>query len=148
MRLSRESRYAIRALTVLARRPLGEVVEARELAAHAGLPAPYLSKIMQMLARGGVLRSFRGRGYELAAPPEELTVEAILRAVEGDDVIWQTCIFWREECDAEHPCPLHWRWRDLRPGIEDAIGRVTLAQIGRNMPPLTPAAPRPAKPSP
>jgi amidase len=39
MRLARESRYAIEALVVLADAPPGEMMEAREIAALAHLPA-------------------------------------------------------------------------------------------------------------
>jgi DNA-binding IscR family transcriptional regulator len=43
-----------------------------------------------------------------------------------------TCIFWREECDTEHPCPLHFRWSELKPGIQDSMGAVTLADIAQH----------------
>jgi Rrf2 family protein len=132
MRLARESRYAIEALVVLADAPPGEMMEAREIATLAHLPAAFLSKILRQLTLGGVLRSQRGKGYELARPPERIALGDVLRAVEGDEVIWETCIFWREECDTEHPCPLHFRWTELKPGIQDAMGSVTLADIARH----------------
>ncbi|MGZ8630336.1 MAG: RrF2 family transcriptional regulator [Actinomycetota bacterium] len=129
MRLARESRYAIEALVVLAGRPVGQVMEAREIAEEAHLPAAFLSKILRSLALGGVLRSQRGKGYALSRAPEEVSLGEVLRAVEDGEVIWETCIFWREECDAEHPCPLHFRWTELKPGIQDAMGSVTLADV-------------------
>jgi Rrf2 family protein len=132
MRLARESRYAIEALVVLAGREGNAVMDAREIADEARLPAPFLSKILRSLALGGVLRSRRGQGYTLARAPEEVSLEEVLRAVEGDEVIWDSCIFWREECDAEHPCPLHFRWAELKPGIQRAMGSVTLAEVARN----------------
>lgn len=132
MRLARESRYAIEALVVLASAPPGEMMEAREIAEMAHLPAPFLSKILRLLALGDVLRSQRGKGYELARAPGRISLGEVLRAVEGDEVIWETCIFWREECDAEHPCPLHFRWTELKPGIQGSMGSVTLADIVAN----------------
>ena len=132
MRLARESRYAIEALVVLASAPAGEMMEAREIAEAAHLPAPFLSKILRLLAVGDVLQSQRGKGYELARAPDRISLGEVLRAVEGDEVIWETCIFWREECDTEHPCPLHFRWTELKPGIQYAMGSVTLADITRH----------------
>jgi Rrf2 family protein len=132
MRLARESRYAIEALVVLASAPPGEMMEAREIADVAHLPAPFLSKILRLLAVGDVLQSQRGKGYELARAPDRISLSEVLRAVEGDEVIWETCIFWREECDTEHPCPLHFRWTELKPGIQDSMGSVTLADIAAN----------------
>jgi DNA-binding IscR family transcriptional regulator len=116
MRLTRESRYAIEALVVLADVPLGEMMEAREIAELADLPAPFLSKILRLLALGGVVRSRRGKGYALARTPDEIALADVLRAVEGGDVI----------------CPLHFRWSELKPGIQDSMGAVTLADIAQH----------------
>ncbi|MDH4111920.1 MAG: Rrf2 family transcriptional regulator [Actinomycetota bacterium] len=129
MRLTRDSRYAIEALIVLSSVPGDEMMDAREIARSAHLPAPFLSKILRSLALAGVLRSQRGKGYSLARPAGRVALDEVLRAVEGNDVIWETCIFWREECDTEHPCPLHFRWQDLKPGIKESMGSITLADI-------------------
>ncbi len=129
MRISRESRYAIEALTALATHPRGELVGARELAAEAQVPPAYLSKIMPRLVQGGVVGSVRGHGYRLERAPEDVSLGDLLRAVQDVDVIWDTCIFWREECDTEHPCPLHFRWRELKPLVSREMDTLTLAEI-------------------
>lgn len=129
MRLARESRYAIEALLVLAEHEPDTFVDARDVVDAAGLPLAYLHKIMRALAEGGVLVSRRGRGYALARAPEEITMAEVLVAVEGADVFGGRCVFWREECSAEDPCELHFRWRDVRPLIETAIGGTTLAEV-------------------
>lgn len=135
MRLTRQSRYAIEALLVMAARPAGEVMEARELAEEASLPPAFLSKILQQLAGdAGIVEGTRGRGYRLARDPDEIRVDEILRAVEGEDVIWESCIFWREECDADNPCPLHFRWQDLKSRIQRAMDSVTLSEVRDHWP--------------
>ena len=130
MRLARESRYAIEALIELASAPPGELVEAREIAVRAQLPAPFLSKILRSLAAGGVLRSQRGRGFTRARPPDRIELGDVLRIVEGHEAIWDTCIFWRSDCDEARPCPLHFRWTEIKPEIQHVMGSVTLADIG------------------
>jgi len=129
MRLARESRYAIEALIELASAPPGELVEAREIAVRTQLPAPFLSKILRSLAAGGVLRSQRGRGFALARPPDRIELGDVLRVVEGHEAIWDTCIFWRSDCDGARPCPLHFRWTEIKPEIQHVMGSVTLADI-------------------
>lgn len=138
MRLSRESRYALAALVVIAGHPPGEVVESGQIAREAGLPAPFLSKIMRSLARGDVLTSFRGRGYVLAKPASQMTLRDILHAVEGPGLFEDRCIFWREECSSDNPCVLHWRWSELKPQIEQTMGGITLAEIRENGSDLVP----------
>jgi Rrf2 family protein len=129
MRLARESRYALEALVVLGSVPTGEMMEAREIAERANLPAPFLSKILRSLAAGGVLRSQRGRGFALARPPDRIVLGDVLAAVEGHEAIWDTCIFWRSDCDEARPCPLHFRWTEIKPDVQQAMGSVTLADI-------------------
>lgn len=131
MRLSRETRYAVLALAELAGHPEGEIVEARTLARASLLPAPFLQKILAMLAAAGVLDSYRGRGYRLARPATDIPFAEVLAAV-GDDAFGdRRCIFWREECSADDPCPLHFRWRELRPAMEAGLGQLSLDEIRR-----------------
>ena len=129
MRLSRESRYAIKALLALADHPPGELVDARTIAGDADLPVAYLHKILRALTVGGVVASRRGRGYTLARGPGAITVREILIAVEGPDVFEGRCIFWRVDCSVENPCELHFRWREVKPVAEEAIASTTLAEI-------------------
>ncbi len=97
MKLSRESRYALTALTHLAQRPPGSVLKSRQIAAATQVPPAFLSKILNKLARGGIPNSARGGGYALARPADEITVREALVAVEGSD-LFERCIFWRHEC--------------------------------------------------
>jgi Rrf2 family protein len=129
MRLSRETRYAIEALVALSTHPPGEAVDARTIALEAGLPVAFLQKILRSLAVGGVVAARRGRGFTLARGPAAITMQEVLSAVEGKDVFGGRCIFWREECSTDAPCALHFRWRELRPAMEESIGRTTLAEV-------------------
>jgi Rrf2 family protein len=128
VRLSRETRYAIEALVELARRP-GRLVEARGLAAAAGVPGPFLAKALQALARAGVLISVRGGGYRLARPPERISLPEIVAAVEGRRPFSDECIFWRTDCSEQAPCILHWQWREVRPALERRMEATTLHDI-------------------
>jgi Rrf2 family transcriptional regulator, iron-sulfur cluster assembly transcription factor len=131
MRLSRESRYAIEALLTLADDGPGRYVGTRRIAAQAGLPMAYLQKILRQLARAGVLEAARGRGFALSRPSTEISLREVLVAIEGADLFGGRCIFWREECSESDPCELHFRWKELKPAVEDAIARTTLDEVRR-----------------
>lgn len=137
MRLTRDSRYAIEALLVLADHTPGESIDARTIADEAGLPVAYLHKILRSLTVAGVLASRRGHGYTLARGPASITMREVLVAIEGPDVFGGRCIFWRVDCSAEDPCELHFRWREVSPAAEEAIATATLAQIRAAGLPLT-----------
>jgi Rrf2 family protein len=129
VRLSRETRYAISGLLALAAYPPGEHVDTRRIAAAAGLPAPYLQKILRQLSVAGIVSSRRGSGFALVRGPAAVTMRDVIEAIEGPEVFGGRCIFWREECSTEEPCVLHFRWRELKPEVEDAIARTTLAEV-------------------
>jgi Rrf2 family protein len=86
MELAKSCDYAIGGLLYLAQRPDPyEPVLLRDIAAKAGAPEPFLSKVFQTLRASHLVRSHRGRkrGYGLARPPEEITLYDIIAATVG-----------------------------------------------------------------
>ena len=73
MKLTRAAEYGILALLYLASQPMEKVCFIGEISAARGVPDKYLAKILQTLARGGILKSHRGAkgGFSLARLPEE-----------------------------------------------------------------------------
>ncbi|WP_243742722.1 RrF2 family transcriptional regulator [Actinorugispora endophytica] len=65
----------------------GEAVTATRLAAFYGLPAAYLNKQLQALARAGILSSTSGPkgGFRLAREPERITLLDVVTAIEGPE---------------------------------------------------------------
>ena len=67
--------------------PPGQAVPAAKLAAFYELPAAYLNKQLQALARAGIVSSTSGPrgGFQLARSPERITVLDVVVAIEGPD---------------------------------------------------------------
>jgi len=138
---SRSSGYAIQALIYLAEQPPGQLTGAREIAAAAQIPIPFLWKILRNLSHKRLLRSFKGvrGGYELAQPPGKITIAQVLNATQGSDLV-DGCILLRAPCDERNPCPLHGFWKDSKKQLERFVQRTTLADVARNA-----ASPRPKR---
>ena len=132
MKLSKESRYAIEGLMVLARNRTGTPMQLRGIAQAAGAPPNFLAKIFQKLNRANIVISSRGavRGYALADRPDAIKMKDIFAAVEGDDV-FDRCIFWSDRCTDLSPCPMHFEWKSVRDGITRLMQRTTLADLAR-----------------
>jgi Rrf2 family protein len=85
MRMSEGVEWALHCCFNLGLLEPGEAVAAARLAAFHDLPAAYLNKHLQALARAGVVRSVPGRrgGFRLARPPEKITLLDVVTAIEG-----------------------------------------------------------------
>jgi Rrf2 family protein len=128
---SKACEYAIRALTYLARHPDRSCL-AKEIAQHEGIPHYFLSKILQNLARDGLLRSAKGPGggFQLAKPPKEFTLYEIKAAVDGVADL-EECAVGLERCDDEVPCPLHETFKPLRERIKRYLEETTLEAMAK-----------------
>ena len=120
--------YALRAAVFLASRP-GEPATTEEVAERTMVPAAYLAKILQGLARAGIVRSQRGvgGGVMLAKPPSELTILEVVNAVEPIKRI-RTCPLGLPTHGARL-CPLHRRVDAAMAQVEAAFGGTTLAEV-------------------
>lgn len=113
--LSRTAGYALHATVAIAERTShGETVRAVELAEALDIPSNYLSKILQSLAKSGILISERGRsgGFRLARAPQTIP---LIEVVEGFDSLGQErqCLLGRGTCSDVGGCPAHREWREV-----------------------------------
>ena len=133
MYLSRSAEYALRTAACLTRQAVGSRMRAKDLAPLAGVPHPYLSKILRRLTAAGLLTSQKGHGggFALARDPEEIRFVDILRAVDFEPSA-DHCLFGWENCDENNPCPLHPEWAGLKETIEEWARTRTLADIQRS----------------
>jgi Rrf2 family protein len=128
--LAQRSIYAIRAAAALVQHPPGERVLAQEIAAESGVPLPYLSKILGVLAAHGVLESYRGRsgGFRLARDPEEIRFMDLVRPFEPS--LGRTrCLLRDGYCGGESSCEVHSRWARLDRALIEFLETTTLAEI-------------------
>ncbi|NRQ35508.1 Rrf2 family transcriptional regulator [Nonomuraea sp. NN258] len=87
MRMNEGVEWALHSCLNLSWATPGEAVTAGKLAAFYDLPAAYLNKQLQALARAGILTSTSGPrgGFRLARSPEEITLLDVVTAIEGPE---------------------------------------------------------------
>ena len=130
MYLSRSAEYALRTAACLSRLKGEGRIRAKDLAPLAGVPQPYLSKILRRLTAAGLLTSQKGHhgGFTLAREPSEIRFVDVLRAVDFEPTA-NHCLFGWENCDEDNPCPLHPEWAELKETIEEWARSRTLADV-------------------
>jgi Rrf2 family protein len=132
MILSRTSQYAVQALIYMATQPLGAPILNKDIAAKLNVPAPYLAKILQSLAKGNLLYSFRGRlgGFCLKEDGHKMTLMDILLLTEGP-AFTQSCLLGLKKCSDDTACPVHFRWAPVKEKIMSLLKETTLDKLAK-----------------
>lgn len=127
--LSQSVGYAIQALASLeAHAEASRLI--REIAEDSGVPAPYLTKLLQKLAEADLVASKRGNkgGVMLKRPASAITLLEISEAIDGRKWLGR-CLLGLEECSDLRACPTHSFWKRTRAEIEKKLRKTTLADV-------------------
>lgn len=129
--LSNTAKYAIRSVIYLSLfASESKKAGIKEISEKLKLPAPFLGKILQVLARHRILVSTKGPngGFALGKPAIEITLMDIVQIVDGENA-FETCIIRTESCSGEIPCSLHNRISASRKEIKNIFLDQTIADL-------------------
>jgi len=128
--VSKKLDYALRALTYMASREVGEVTLAREIAKVQCVPMHFLQKIMKEMVDQKILRSFHGPGggYRLARNPSAITLKEVVEAVEGPICLIE-CVNGDPNCGIYQCCPQIPSWQSLHQQFVAMLAAKTLAEL-------------------
>jgi Rrf2 family protein len=126
MRISAKGEYAIKAMLDLAMHRGRPLVPIQEIAVRQGIPQRYLEQVLLALKRAGLLTSKRGStgGYHLSQSPDEVTVGAMLRAVEGGGAPFE-----RGRRDGAPDDDLGELWEEITEAVAGVVDRWTLGDL-------------------
>lgn len=143
MNISMKSRYAVRALTELARLEqtrVGKPVRLGEIAERRGMPVQFLEQVFAALRRGEIVRSRRGAagGYSLARPADEITVLEVVAALDG---VPSPADCTQGRCDEVDRCGASFVWIEAQQALENVLAATTIGDLLRREDALRDVAP-------
>jgi len=129
--ISMKSRYAVRALTELARREdtePGKPVRLGDIADSRDMPLQFLEQVFAALRRSGVVRSRRGAagGYALARPAAEITVLDVVAALDG---VPSPAECTQGLCERVDGCGASSVWIEAQQALEKVLGGTTIGDL-------------------
>ena len=135
LRLSKKADYALMAMKHLAMRPDAVSASAREIAEQYDIPIELMAKVLQQLARRGLLASLQGTrgGYRLARASSGISVADIIQAIDGPLTV-TACSTDAENCGQYAKCSVRdplWRIKDR---ILSALATCSLQEIASDQP--------------
>jgi FeS assembly SUF system regulator len=134
LKLSKRVDYGLIALRHLALQDTNS--SAKEIAARYGIPVPLMSKVLQSLARSGLLASEHGTngGYRLARAPGMISALEAIRAIEGP-IALADCFGEDGSCDRSARCTVRRPLRKVHEGILGLLDSITIMDLSEGGPP-------------
>lgn len=133
LKLSKKTDYGLIAVKHLAGHVTDGACSAADIAELYGISAPLMAKILQKLAKGGLLTATRGSsgGYQLARDPSSITALAVISAIDGPLSI-TSCVTHRGPCYQTPTCTVREPLRRVNESILQVLSTVTISQMSED----------------
>lgn len=140
LRLTKKADYGLMALKYLAEHPNEASLSARDIAQAYHIPPQLLAKILQRLAKVGILRSHAGMsgGYTLLRQPREISAFEVIHAIDGPLFI-TSCGTSNSGCDLTDSCTIREPLARVNDSISDLLRNISIADLAEpaDAPPRT-----------
>lgn len=129
MKLTTKGRYAVTAMLDLALHYDQGAVTLADIARRQGISLSYLEQLFARLRRHRLVDSIRGPGggYSLARDPEQISVAAIIVAI--NENIDTTQCGGDKNCAEDETCLTHYLWEKLSERIYEFLNGISLADL-------------------
>jgi Rrf2 family protein len=130
LKLTKKADYGLMAMKHLAEHADRGACSAKDVAEAYGIPPEALAKILQKLAKAGLLNSQHGMngGYTLAREAGLISAFEVIRAIDGPLFI-TSCISVRGECGQSDRCTIREPLRRVNQSIEEVLKRITISEM-------------------
>lgn len=134
MRISSRGEYGVRAMFDLAQHHGDGPIPLKMIAERQSISEHYLEQLMGALRKAGLVLSVRGAqgGYELARPPESITIGDVIRALEGPVLTIYGAEGEKGEAvpdESVERLALANMWKRLAEKVNEVLDSVTLADL-------------------
>ena len=130
LKLTKKADYGLMAMKHLAERAPQGSCSAKDVADAYGIPQEALAKILQRLAKAGLLKSQHGinGGYTLARDASQISAFEVIQAIDGPLFI-TSCVTVRGECGQTDRCTIREPFRKVNESIEQVLKRIKISQM-------------------
>ncbi|EAJ9701318.1 RrF2 family transcriptional regulator [Campylobacter jejuni] len=131
MLFTKASEYALLSLIYISQKETPQDVDS--LALELDIPKSFLAKILQTLAKDGLLKSFRAKGgFVLIKEPSQYTIKEIVNSAEKKDISVFECSGGTCPNNKEENCTLMPMLVNLQNKVDEFLDSITLEDIMKN----------------
>jgi Rrf2 family protein len=135
LKLSKKADYALIAVRHLAAHGAEQSHSASDIAEAYGISATLLAKVLQRLAKHGLVTARHGSsgGYQLARPAKAISALEVISAVDGPLMI-TSCTTSHGACDQSTTCTVREPLRKVNDSIAQVLRAMTISQMTEEAP--------------
>lgn len=133
-KLSKKADYGLIAVKHLAmHRRADHACSANEVADEYGISTTLMAKVLQRLAKEGVVVAKHGStgGYQLGKDPSQISALDVISAIDGP-VLITSCVTNHGNCEATERCSVREPLRKVNESILGVLSTVTIAQMSED----------------
>lgn len=130
MQITKQADYAVRAVLELSHNGSNTRLTAEDIAQRRGIPHPFLSKTLGLLADADIVATQRGArgGIQLSRPSSQITLLQVVEAVDGP-ISLNNCTIDPESCSFSEDCATQRVWCDLRVEFRNRLAELDFAGL-------------------
>ena len=129
---SKSCEYGLRATIFVAEQSTdNNKVGVKTIAKAINSPEAFTGKILQILTKNQIISSIKGPYGGFFIEPQKLKtiyLSTIVSVLDGDN-IYTGCALGLQQCNNEKPCPLHYKFIDVRDRLQATLEQNTLYDI-------------------
>lgn len=131
MRITLESDYALRIISVLARE--NQIIDAKALSDRVSVTQRFTLKILHKLVSGEFVKSYKGvnGGYKLNVSPEKITLKDVIELIDGPIAI-SRCLESNESCSMisdKTSCIYHHIFDKISLDVANKLAGITIDDV-------------------
>ncbi|GIL22339.1 MAG: hypothetical protein BroJett042_08520 [Bacteroidota bacterium] len=133
---SKACEYALRAVLYISLKSVnGSRMSIPEIAKEIDAPLAFTGKILQTLAREGLISSIKGPngGFYIDPKSKPVTLRDIVHAIDGSDDVLHTCTLGLKECSDKFPCPIHGEIKAYKERLRKVMRETTVQSLAGDL---------------
>jgi len=136
MKISRKSRYGLRAMVELGLYYKKGPISARVVSKAQSVPLQYLEQIFNRLKKKALIKALRGPrgGYSLSKDPKKISIKSILDALEDNNSLTDCLKNEKRPCKRLEDCGTKFFWQKLDKAINKVLVTTTLYDLCQKTP--------------